>query len=249
MDRQDFLMFAAHEAESRFIRYTPVKIIDYAPPHKEIGLAPAGSVAVYIGPKGSKTLDEIRKAVKGENKVDIELMKRMNTTYKNRGTVSAFQVWQTLKSAPVFADVRYGARSLIKHMAVPAGLDFIGVPSPYNGGKLAPGELTLVEHYKEGTSAALEAVALRRMPDLTAAEQAAIKLVPENQLELNLAPNGSCCDSNTDFWIFVAVTITLTCGAVAIDHHIAEEEIKKMSPTATAIQLMDIRREALAHNH
>jgi hypothetical protein len=124
------------------------------------------------------------------------------------------------------------------------------VASPYNGGELRPDELTLVEHYKEGTKEALEAVALRRAPELTAAEAAALQQVPAEVSEINLAPNGSCCDSITDIvQVVIAVTFALACDPLRPDFHISEDELKAISPVASAIKLMDIRREALTHTH
>ena len=250
MDRSDFLMLAAHETESRAIRHSSIPFVDYKPPQDDkVRLAPPGSVTVYVGPKGSSTLAAIRRAASGKDGADVTVAERIHSDYKKRKLLSPFSVWRMLQAQPVFASVRYGGRSIIKNLAIPPGLDVIGVPSPYNGGKLVPNELTLVEHVKEGSPAALEAVAIRREPNLSAAERAAVDQVSESQVELNLAPNGSCCSSDTDFWVFVAVTITLTCGDPFPDLHIAEDELKRMTPNVAAIRLMDLRREAFGHQH
>lgn len=251
MDRSDMRMFAAHEAESRPIRHSPIRIVDYRPTRPDGPvLAPPGSVMAFVGYKGSQTLSRIRDVAESGSNSDSPLAEELMAPHRDRKLLSPFKAWQLLKAAPVFADIRYGGRTLAKNLFVPPGLDVVWVASPYNGGLLSPNELTLVEHWNEGTTASLEAVALRHEPPLTAAERAAIQNVPEDQLELNLAANGGCCDNVTDvLQVIIAATFAILCSAPMIDRHISEEEIKVLSPTATAIRLMDIRREALGHEH
>ncbi|SRR6266568_7821350 len=251
MDRNDLRMFAAEEAESRPIRHSSVRIIEYRPARVEGRvLAPAGSVMVYVGKKGSPALARIREAAEKGSGSDVRVAEELMAQYNGRKLLSPYRAWRLLEAAPVFADIRYGGRTIAKNLFVPPGVDAVWIASPYNGGSLLPAELTLVEHLKEGTKASLEAVALRHEPPLTAAERAALKNVPESQLELNLAPNGACCDNVTDvLQIIIAATFAMLCGDPLPDVHIAEDEIKSLSPTAAAIQLMDIRREALGHEH
>jgi hypothetical protein len=245
-------MLAAHEAESRPLRYSSIPIIDYQPARPDGPvLAPPGSVMVFVGYKGAKRIAQIRDVVTSGSGTDSQLAEELMAPHRERDLLSPFKAWRLLEIAPVFAEIRYGGRTLAKNVFVPPDLDLVWVASPYNGGALSPGELTLVEHLKqEGSPTALEGLALRFPPSLTAAEQAAIQNVPADQLELNLAPQGACCDNVTDvLQVIIAVTFAIMCNNPFPDWHIFEEELNMLSPTVTAIRLMDIRREALGHEH
>jgi hypothetical protein len=256
MDVKDLLIFAAHEAESRPLRHTPVEIIDYHPSrHDRHVLAPTGSVMVYVAQKGSRVISRIRDTVSSKSGGDIQLAEELHKQYEGRKLLSPFQAWRQLKSQAVFGDIRYGGRTIANNLFVPAGATAAWIASPYNGGHLSPRELTLVEHFREGSPAALEAIALRCQPSLTPAERAAVDAVPADQLELNLGPNGDCCGGVTDVvQIIIAIIVaTSLCDPQGWSQdpveHLSEEELKAMSPTATAIRLMEIRREALGHEH
>ncbi len=251
MDMRDLLILAAHEKESRPVRHSNVPFTDYKPSRDSaVALAPAGSVMVYVGRKGSETLHRIREAAKGKDGSDVRLAEELFKVYEKQPLLSPYRALRLVQSQPVVASIRYGGRTLATNVTLRPEFDVVFVASPYNGGSLRPSELTLVEHYKEASQESLEAVALRRAPDLTAAEAAALKNVPLEQSELNLAPNGSCCDSITDIvQIIIAATFAMACDPLRRDFHIAEGDLKRISPTAAAIELMDIRREALNHVH
>jgi hypothetical protein len=251
MDMRDLLVLASHEREDRPLRYTTVPFIDYRPKgESRISLAPAGSVMVYVGHKGSSTLKKIREAAQAGDGSDVKVAEELYKLYKDTPLLSPHRAFQILRAQPVIASIRYGGRTLATNVMLRPEFDTVFVASPFNGGRLRPDELTLVEHYKENSKDSLEAVAIRRAPNLTAAERAALEQVPSDQLEGNLAPNGSCCDNITDIvQVVIAVTFALACDPVHRDVHISEADLKKLSPTATAIQLMDIRREALTHVH
>jgi hypothetical protein len=103
----------------------------------------------------------------------------------------------------------------------------------------------------ETRTEALEAIALRRVPELTPAEKAAVEAVMADQLEINLGLAGGCCDSATEIiQVVIALTFAALCIKTALPEiHISEDEIRRLSPTATAIRLMEMRREALGHEH
>jgi hypothetical protein len=250
MEKHDLRRLAAHEAESRFIRHTSVPIVEYSTTtetSKGLVLAPAGSVMIYVAHKGSDVMRQLRDIKKNG---DTEIAQKLYDQFKDRPLLTPDKAWMLLENSPVFADIRYGGRTLATNVFIPNGLEAVWVGCPYNGGKLAVSELTLVEHYKEDSQSAYEAVALMHRPDLTAAEAAALKAVPESQLELNLAPNGSCCDSVTDvLQVIIAATFAIMCNSPIPDFTIYESDIKKLTPTAAAIQLMNVRREALGHYH
>lgn len=248
MDRHDLRMFAAHLRESRPIRYSPIPVIEYhSPKTKGHVLAPSGSVMVYVTEKGSDLLPRIREAAAGK---DTKIIDELYGQFHDRPLMKPYAAWRQLEASPVVADVRYGGRTLATNVFLPHGMKAVWFASPYNGGRLAPEELTLVEHVVEGSKSAYEAVAVKCTAPLTAAERAALDKVPVEVSEVNLAPNGACCDNVTDvLQVIIAATFAIMCGNPFPDLHIAEDTIKQMTPVATAIQLMNLRREALGHEH
>lgn len=256
INRTAFRRIAADESDRRLIRLTPIDLLDYAPAagpdDRRPRLAPIGSVSVYIGHEGSKTLQAVRAAVEDGGDSDLDVAARIYETYVKRGTISAYRAWRALRSQPVWAEVRYGGRTLAKNVAVPPGLDFIPLPSLYNGGPLTPAKFTLVERFVDGTDTQLEAVALKRPPVLTEAEQHAVAEVPEAVNELNIAPRAGCGDSDTDYAMFVVATMLIMAGpnpeALADVPHISDADLSRLSAGATALELMEIRREVTIAN-
>jgi hypothetical protein len=204
---------------------------------------------VFVGRKGTSLVSRIRKAAASPGE-DARVAEFLYSQYQGKPQLSPYRAWRLLQSSPVVADVRYGGRTLATNVFIPPYAEAVWFASPYNGGKLTADELTLVEHHKEESKVGFEAVAIKHTPPLTAAERAALEKVPASQLELNLAPNGACCDNVTDvLQIIIAATFAMLCGNPFPDWHIYETDLKGLSPVATAIRLMDARREMLGHEH
>jgi hypothetical protein len=87
------------------------------------------------------------------------------------------------------------------------------------------------------------------------AERAAVEQVPQDQLEANMAVNAGCCDNYTfAAWAVGAVTFAVNCG-LPVDlareqaRHLSDDQIRRLGSAASARALLDIRREALGHEH
>ncbi len=249
------LQLAADEVLERSISYHSIEVLDYRPsPKVRNPISPPGSVTVVVAKAESPLLKRLRDAAAGSNQVEEDVAKELNEQFGGRQPVSRYEAWRLLQGQPVFADVRYGGQTLATNLFPPPGLEAVVLHNPYNGGRLKPDELTLVEHHREGDETHLAALALRHEPPLTPAEKAAVEAVPENQLEMNMRASGGCCDSLTDFaQVVIAVTFAVLCGA-AIDRlgeveHLTEREIKRLGPAASARRIVQLRMEALGHTH
>ena len=251
MDIKDLLTLAAHETQSRPLRYSSIPILDYKPSREDgKALALPGTIVLYLAEKGSRRLAAIRDAISSRNSADRRLAEEILAQHEGRSRLPTMRAWDIMRRSPVIASIRYGGRTLANNMIVPPWSDIVWITCPYNGGRLSTDELTLVEHVLEGSEIEYEALAVSREPRLTAAEKAALSAVPEDQLELNLAPNGSCCDDITMGILIMIATAIAQCGKPLFDDfHIQESELRNMSPTAAAIRLMEIRRDALGHEH
>lgn len=254
MDAATALQLAADEQEERALRYRPVEILDYEPSDPSRGvLCPPGSVTVFLAPEGSKTLERVREAVR-TGSGDVELARELRERFAGRERMSHYRGYRLLRRAPSFASLRYGGRTLGTNLFPPPGPDLLILENPYNGGRLRPEELTLVEHRRDDAESGLEAIALRHMPPLTEAERAVLERVPEDQLEMNLAVRAGCCDSITEIaQVVIAVTYAVMCMA-PVDpgeevEHLAEHRIEQLGPAVSARELLELRREALGHDH
>jgi len=255
MDKETLLQLGADEAAERAVRHRAIEILDYEPsrPGGPL-LCREGTVTVFVARKGAEVLDRIRAAANAEAEADVQLANYFIDSFRGRKQLTRYRAWTLLHNSPVFATVRYGGTTLATNIFTPPDAEVVIFENPYNGAQLNPGELTLVEHPRDETTEALEAIALRHPPSLTEAEAAAIEQVPEDQLELSMAPNMECCESITEYaQRAVFVTFTVTCMCLAPERnvvaHLADAEVAALGPARSARRLMAFRREALGHDH
>jgi hypothetical protein len=256
MDKETLLQLGADEAAERAIRHSSIQVLNYTP-SRDGGplLCRAGSVTVFVARKNAQILDRVRKAAdrrgsKGED--DVALANYFIKSFQGRQQLTRYRAWTTLHNSEVFADLRYGAKTLATHIVLPSDVEVAILENPYNGGRIDPPMLTLVEHTKDDTDSALEAVALRHVPALTEAEKAALERVPADQLELSIDLRSNCCDSITEYVervVFITFTVTCMCAAVLPDLHIRETELRSLGSARSARKLMALRRELLGHDH
>ncbi len=255
MDQSTALQLAADEQEERAIRYSPIEILDYEPSAPETNvLCPEGSVTVFLSWEGASILQDIRAAARDEGGSDVQLAQQIIKRFEGRQRMSYYRAWRLLRKTPAFASVRYGGRTLGTNLFPPPGPDLVALECPYNGGRLSPSELTLAEHRRDYAEIGLEAVALRHVPRLTEAETSALRGVPEDQLELNLAVRASCCDNLTDYaQVVIAVTFAMLCMSRVtpgeLVEHIDDSELERLGPSQSARRLLEIRRDLLGHEH
>jgi hypothetical protein len=102
---------------------------------------------------------------------------------------------------PVWADVRYGGKTLANALWVPPDLDAAVVVFPYSGGRLAADGFSLIEHVVAGADAGLDAILLVHAPELTAAERSILRRVSEEESEqvVGEALHGDCWECVADY--------------------------------------------------
>jgi hypothetical protein len=254
MDKSTLLQLAADEVEERELHHSSIEVLDYVPSDPSRGvLAPAGSVTVFVSQKGAPILQRIRAAAKEKSGLDVGLSEEIRAAFRGRERVTCYRAYRLLKDSASFASIRYGSKTLATNILPPPGPNLVVLANPYNGGKLKPSELTLVEHRVPSAKTGLEAVALRHSPPLTKAERAAVEQVPESQLEMNLTMDAECCDDWTFIaHVIVAITFAMLCmrAPEAEDQvTLSPEEIERLGPAASARKLLNIRRELLGHSH
>jgi hypothetical protein len=258
MDQDTLLALAADEVAARSLRYRDIEVLDYVPTQPDRALlCPPGCVRVFVTIEGDPLLQRVRDVASLRSGEDVDFVEGdFRPRFDGRTPLSNYELWRLLQRTPVFATVRYGARTLATNVFPPDDLGVVVLDNPYNGGALSPSQLTLVEHRRDDTDVALEAVALKHAPPLTPAERAALDQVPEDQLEGNLTINAGCCTSATGImYTAMAVTVAVLCTAAVMApeveerRHLTDDQVRRIGPAATARELLDIRREALGHSH
>jgi hypothetical protein len=244
---------AHEEIYRRSVRTTKLKVVDG--PARAGGtkrtLAAPGSITVLFARQGSRALKTLQQAAKDGGDAVQNVFEQVERQIAGRKQVSIEEAVKAMCREPVFAELRYGGATLVPHLFLTNGLDVGGVVMPYNGGALAREGFQWVEHVKDDLKAGLEAVVIKSNPPLTAAEKAALRLLPPDQRSLNVGTVLGCDTTGTAVaWVAAVVVLLLvalaTSGCAAVtDKHIAEEVLKKLGPLASAREILRVRREML----
>lgn len=236
------------EAERRPVRRTSVEVIDNTPDPSmaEPSVGAPGTVTVFVGRKGSGALDRLRSALASGR--DVRTQAEQALRGLTGGVARGPELARAMIEAPVFADLVYAGQVLNHGIFVPEGSDLVMAIFPYNGGRLAGEGFSLIEYYHEGSDAALEALVVQVRPPLSAAEQAALEKVPPDQDARNIGPARWC---DTTWWdlayLAVSVTFAVLCvvAAPSDDQRISDEQLERVDPTASARELLALRRSLL----
>lgn len=246
------------EIQHREIQVTKLPVIKVRAGH----FGAPGTMTLLVARAGSRVLAELRAAIK-EGEAGLEkFRKRLAEQYRNAHGAPREAVVKTMVNAPVLADVRYGGNTVSSGIFVPQNIDCAVAVFPYNGGPLSAEGFELVEYPKEGSTERLEGIVVETSPKLSAAEQAALQLVPASQLGRNV---GASLDCDTTWWavglVGAGLATAATVGALAAagvigtaavilfqmgrEAHLSETQIEKLGPAASARKLLALRREAL----
>jgi hypothetical protein len=243
---------ALKAVQERSIRLSQPEVIEISPKKDSTGKSSAGGIIIaFVGKRGSKALDLVRKSAK-DAAAAAKLVEMLQAQSKKIKPSTPKKAIGMMLKEDVFAELRYGGETLVQTLCVPEGAELDIEVFPYNGGSLPAKGFQLVERFVEGSNAALEMVLIKVNPVLTAAEKAALKLVPSTQWAKNVGlACGGCGDSYTAVAIMVvdvAVAVVLAVVGFQPDQlvkKLSAEELSKMSPTATANKLLQIKQDAL----
>jgi hypothetical protein len=248
------------ETETRPIRSRRLEVLDYTPRGRRAGRHAVlpGTITIFVARAGSPRLAELRTALAASKEPASEAMDRADEIYRrieSRTQVAPTEAFELLRRQPVFADIRYGSATLATGVFVPEENEVGALIVAYNGGRLARGGFTLVEHVREA-DAALDVLVVRHAPPLTRAEAAALRLAPADQAELNVGLSGLAPQACGAVAFFAGYAIGLTIVAYAYmaghvvddqpDHHLSEDAIAALGPAATARELLRRREEILS---
>ena len=247
-----------HEIQSREIQVSKLEVVKAPADH----FGAPGTMTLVLSRTGSGVLSEFRAAIKEGGAKLENFRKKLSEQYRATHGSHRESIAKTMTQSPVLADIRYGGNTLNSGLFVPQHIDCAVAVFPYNGGRLGAEGFELVQYPKDGSTESLEGVVVETSATLSAAEQAALKLVPASQLGRNV---GASLDCDTTWWavglVGAGLATAATVGALAAagvigtaavilfqmgrETQLSETQIEKLGPAASARALLALRREAL----
>jgi hypothetical protein len=241
------------EKYRRLIRTTRPRVVTYTST-APMDLVPPGCIMAVFARKGGTVLQDLEHAIVRGNTTSInEFAARMREQYSARRMVSMAEAVAVISNEPVFAELRYGGKTLASNLCVPDNLPAAIVTFAYSGGQLADEGFSLVEYPRTGAREELEVLLVRRPPILTDVERRALELVPADQLELNIG-NAAYCFAATGVvvaYVAVAIVVVTAVGNCASDYDrlarvsLPADRVHQLGPAGTARELLRLRRELL----
>jgi hypothetical protein len=247
--------------QDKLIRYRSISqpaVVEYSL-NREVNLLPQGSIMVIVAREQSDELKAIQASLSdAQSTVVRDTARKIREQLLGRTVVPAMQAARAITSQDCYAELYYSSVFLTGGLCVPEGNDISAILLPYTGGDLVDSSFSFINYRRETNSPDLSALIVKRRPNLTIAEKAALDQVgPEYHVgPADLATAGLC----TPGALFATVTaglIVAAAGVVAdhylhnhgpvvnIDTHLTEEILNALGPAASARELLGIRRQAL----
>ncbi len=182
-------VLASYEAElgEREVTYGKVVVLSLGGRIRGEEPVPQGSVVAYVARRGNPVL---RTLVAAARKGDVRTIAKIHTDAGRRiaqRVTAPSPRPRPLAAVPVLAELRYRSKTIARAV-MPDGPSGVAIRIfPYNGGKLYDADFRLAQ-FKRGASAGdLEAVLLKRGPQLSALERRVLAQVSGDATENNIS--------------------------------------------------------------
>ena len=232
-----------------------LKIVRYSPASRRgDAIAPRGSVVVYLAAAGSERLAAIHQAARGG-------------AVHGRLLAGVDEIPQRALSK---VTVSYGGKVLAAEIPVPADGSAVRLILPYNGGELVAEDLQI---RADDGGERVAALAVVHAPPLSRVEEAALALVPQSALHLNLGvalPGGiagindeerrrAAEDARQEAQQAAGEARAEAAAARAearaeraaggdirqLDLHLLDQSVVAMGPALAAAEMLELRRDLL----
>jgi hypothetical protein len=247
------------ELERRRVRKRRIDAQPYVPSradHVEWPLALPGTITLILARAGSKIVSEVEEAIRpsAHGRRDHEIAARIldGIARKDRLKEPWVAKAKAMLAQPVWADLRYGGKTLASALWVPDDVEAVMVVCPYAGGRLAMDDFTLVEHVARGSNASLDAVLLVHTPELSPAERAILRHVSAEEAEqvVGEAIHGDCWECVADYAQYAAaavvvLTFALLCLEPPDPTTAVDPPPDALDPSAPVGELLALRRAML----
>ena len=208
---------------------------------------------IFISLQRNPKFDDIRRAMRGKDTAQLQSLARLHKPsqdFKEVHPVMSPDLIALVQKATSLVDVHYRDKQLVGVVPMSPDYDFAILPVPYNGGNLDFQQFHL-DSYATNASVIGEGFVVLHEPNATPLERAVIERIPEDAVDLHLAPFGPF----TYKAILVVVTMhTPALGGRFITENISrqlalaklsDQAIQDLGDIGSAERLLDLRRAAL----
>jgi hypothetical protein len=236
------------EAERRVSRSVAVPQYDYTPSAREsnLNLVHPGTITLFLGRPGSELLQEIRACIRSgvADGTDARLAQRLADISVDRPTLAFPVAIDLLLAQDVISELTFNGTTLVANAFVPDDLDVAVFPLPYSGGPIDPDGFRLINRSADGLGWLDGFLAIHR-PNLTAAEAAALAMVPRDAVSVNVGRHANCYAVTAVAVVAVVALGTYACPGSFAEVHLDPDLVRRIGPEGTARELVRLRRQAL----
>lgn len=245
------------DKRTRFTSVSQPKVAEYTI-DRDVNLVPQGCVMVIFAPEGSHELRSIHEALTDEKSSVIRnAALKLRDSSMRRTIVPAMQAAHGITGQAAYAEVYYGNIFLTGGAFVPEDTGLSCILLPYTGGDLEDNKFSLVTYKRDEGAPGISALILKRVPELTSAEKAALAQVGSEYHigPADLASVGFC----TPAALFAGLTPGVIVAGVGVgawyylhgkstqppELRLSDERVSQLGPTATVRELLATRRRIL----
>jgi hypothetical protein len=216
------------------------------------GLAPfPGTVTVYVGDPEAAAWQDLKSALQAG---DLEALS--SQTGPEVEHIDGRTAVERLTDSPVYGDLRYAGRSVIDNVGLLSPQGYATAVVPYNGGPITAEDFQFVEYTLPESRSNLEYFVVARPPRVSELEGAILAQVPAASREIQVGV-ASKDETKTAREICDIVRkaaqdeLARRRGAHVVEIETQEQELinqvveSSVDPSATAVELLSIRRQAL----
>jgi len=182
-------VLASYEAElaQRGVTYGRIAVLSLRGRIREEDPVPPGSVIAYVARRGNPVL---RTLVAAARRGDMRAIGRIHTDAGRRiaqRLTARSSKPRSLEAIPVFGEIRYRSKTIARAV-IPDGPSGVAIRMfPYNGGKLYDADFRLAQFKRDAGADDLEAVLLKRGPQLSPLERRVLARVSGDATENNIS--------------------------------------------------------------
>jgi hypothetical protein len=238
------------------------KICEFIPENLEMFIP--GTVTFFISKKENKNIKNLhRYIVKKDEKAINKIGKELVSNFENRKPLTIKESCDEVLKNNSFCELTYNNKKLADFISLVKNANEAILSVPYIGGELDPNLLKITEYNRDSKESEIEVLTVISPPKNSNHAQSLLNtLNKESKTDLFIDVS-SFCGAATGVAVLVLVaTAVATAAAVtttifvknnqmknvlnSID--LSKDEIKKNGNSASAIELMRLRREAISQN-
>ncbi|MDP9742298.1 UNVERIFIED_ORG: hypothetical protein QFZ59_004128 [Bacillus sp. B2I3] len=218
-------------------------------------LLPRGSGVLILAEQSSDIFDQLQQALATN---DVNTINKITTEIKpiigRLNKVDIKSALKALQASEAIADLYYGPKQVVYNAFTVAGVGFTRVLFTFVGGDFDSSDFRLVEYAISEKAENLQALAVVHEPAITAREREVLRNLPEEARGMVFGPMDPQVGTPAAAAATITVALIVAAAGTALTRcHWAYKEIERVKlpdqlnsdPSLAAMQLLEVRREAL----